>query len=255
VTAPLVQVEGLVVDYGKNRALRGVTLDVNVGECLALVGGSGSGKSTLGRAVLALLRPRPRAGRIRFDGRDIGGLTRSELREFRRDAQIVFQDPDGSLNPRMAVGEALEEVLKLTPREGNRPRSVAALLERVGLEAIHGRRYPHELSGGQKQRVSIARALAVGPRFLVLDEPVSALDVSIQAQILTLLSELRMAHDLTYLFISHDLAIVESVADRVAVMADGEIVESGPAQEVFTKPREEYTRRLLASVPRALRRT
>jgi len=254
VSDALVRVENLVVDYGHTRALRGVSLEIERGEVFALVGGSGSGKSTLGRAILALLRPMPREGHVFFDGRDIGHMSRSDLREFRRDAQIVFQDPDASLNPRMTVGEALGEVLKLNPPKEGRPRLVAELLEQVGLEAVHDRRYPHELSGGQKQRISIARALAVGPRFLVLDEPLSALDVSVQAQILLLLADLRTRHDLTYLFISHDLAIVDNVADRVAVMTAGEIVETGPTSAVFAKPREPYTRSLLAAVPKALRR-
>ena len=251
---PVVQVEDLHVHYGDTEAVRGVSLEVRRGEVLALVGGSGSGKSTVGLTVLGLLRPPPSAGRVLFEGRDVHRQSRSERAAFRSAAQIVFQNPEASLNPRLSVRSALAEVVKRSAPSSQVDRRIADLLEQVGMTAAHARRYPHQLSGGQRQRVSIARALAAGPRFLVLDEPLSALDVSIQAQVLLLLRDLRTRHQLTYLFISHDLALVESVADRVAVMHRGRVVETGPAFEVFADPRDGYTKELVASVPRALRR-
>ncbi len=251
--APLVRVEDLVVDYGTTRALRGVSLDIEEGETLGLVGGSGSGKSTLARAVLALLRTRPRSGRVLYRGRDVYRLSGEELKGFRRDAQIVFQDPDASLNPRMSVGAALREVLRVHPLPEERAYAVDQLLEQVGVDPGAAPRYPHAFSGGQRQRISIARALAVWPRFLVLDEPLSALDVSVAAQILGLLEDLRTSRQLTYLLITHDLAVVEQVADRVAVMHGGEIVEVGRTEEVFERPRHPYTKRLLGAIPAALR--
>ena len=249
-SSALVVVDSLFVDYDGAPALKGVSLEVERGEVLALVGGSGSGKSTLARTLLRLGRS-PAAGSITYDGRSVYDMSRSELAAFRGRAQIVFQDPEASLNPRLTVGAAIGEALVV---HGFDPGpKVPELLEMVGMEAFHADRFPHQLSGGQRQRVSIARALAVQPEFLVLDEPLSALDVSIQAQILILLRELRDEHDLTYLFISHDLAVVERLADRVAVMEAGVVVESGPCADVFGAPREAYTRRLVASIPRASR--
>ncbi len=250
---PLVKVEDLVVAYGKTPVLRGVSLEIEEGETLGLVGGSGSGKSTLARAVLALLRVRPRSGRVLYRGQDVYRLSRAELQSFRRDAQIVFQDPDASLNPRMSVGAALREVLRVHPLPDQRSYAVDQLLEQVGVDPGAADRFPHAFSGGQRQRISIARALAVWPRFLALDEPLSALDVSVAAQILHLLEDLRASRQLTYLLITHDLAVVEQVADRVAVMHDGEIIETGPTPEVFDRPRHPYTKSLLRAIPQALR--
>ena len=231
------------------RAVRDVSLDIDRGEALALVGESGSGKTTLGRCLLRLIEPT--AGRVFIDGIDIGTLRAGALRRFRRRMQIVFQDPAGSLNPRMTVGTAVREPMEiqgLASGDAAR-RRVRDLFAEVGLDPTLMGRYPHELSGGQKQRVGIARALSVRPEFLVLDEPVSALDVSVQAQVLNLLQDLRTAHDLTYLFIAHDLAVVRHIADRIAVMYLGRIVESGPAAAVYQHPRHPYTTALLSAVP------
>lgn len=264
---PLLVVRDLVVTFLRPRrltdrfrgrppsdftAVRGVDLTIDRGETLALVGESGSGKTTTGRAILRLVEPT--AGSVRFDGIDVGATSRSDLRRLRERVQIVFQDPYSSLNPRIAVGAAIEEVLvvhRIGASAAERRERVVALLADVGLGAEHARRYPHELSGGQRQRVGIARALAVDPELLILDEPVSALDVSVQAQIVNLLDDLQDKHGLAYLFIAHDLAVVHHIADRVAVMYLGEIVEEGGVDELFADPRHPYTRALLASIPGA----
>jgi len=241
---------GLLSKRQPVRAVDGVSLEIGEGETLGLVGESGCGKSTLGRAVLRLLEPT--GGRVTIAGTEVTALDARALRTFRRTAQIVFQDPYASLNPRMTVGAAIGEPLEIHGLGGDaagRAAQVAKLLERVGLRSEMAGRYPHELSGGQRQRVGIARALAVEPRFIVADEPLSALDVSIQAQIVNLLVDLQRERGLTFLFISHDLKIVEHVCDRVAVMYFGKIVEVGPAEAIYAAPRHPYTRALLAAVP------
>ncbi len=230
-------------------AVNDVSLRLDKGESLALVGESGSGKTTLGRCLLRLVEPT--SGRITFDGTDVLALRGGTLRRFRRRMQIVFQDPSGSLNPRMRVGPAVREPLEVhaIAKGDAAKRAVHTLFDEVGLDPGLYDRYPHELSGGQKQRVGLARALSVQPDFLVLDEPVSALDVSVQAQVLNLLESLRKTRGLTYLFIAHDLAVVRQIADRVAVMYLGRIVEQGPAEQVYGSPRHPYTEALLSAAP------
>lgn len=233
------------------RALDGLNLELHRGETLALVGESGCGKSTLARCLVRLLEPS--SGDVRFEGTSVLELRGSALKAFRRQVQIVFQDPTGSLNPRLSAAAAVEEVLAvhgLAQVAGDGSRRAAELLERVGLTAAEAVRLPHELSGGQRQRVGIARALAVEPSVLILDEPVSALDVSIRAQIVNLLRDLQSAGDLTYLFIAHDLALVEHLSDRVAVMQGGRVVEEGATERLFQAPRHPHTRELLDAVPR-----
>lgn len=254
---PLLEVRGLVTTFpgpGRSRepirAVDGVDFEVRRGETLALVGESGSGKTTTGRSILRLVEPAE--GAVHFDGLDVRGLGAEELRAFRRRAQIVFQDPYGSLNPRLTVQNMLDEVLRVHGLAGDasgRRARVEGLLERVGLEVSMATRFPHEFSGGQRQRLGIARALAVEPELIVLDEPVSALDVSIQAQIVELLGDLQEERGLAYLFISHDLSLVESISDRVSVMFEGRIVETGTTRQIYTAPRHPYTRALLASIP------
>ncbi|QDX41766.1 ABC transporter ATP-binding protein [Salarchaeum sp. JOR-1] len=230
------------------QAVDGVSFDVTEGETLGLVGESGCGKSTTGETVLRLREPT--GGTVEFDGTDVSDLSGEALKEFRRRAGIVFQDPFASLDPRMTVGQIVREPLDVHG-VANADERVRDLLERVGLSADQFDRYPHEFSGGQRQRVGIARALALEPDFLVLDEPVSALDVSVQAQILNLLEDLQDDLGLTYLFIAHDLSVVRHISDRVAVMYLGEIVETGDVDDIFENPRHPYTQALLESVPRA----
>ena len=262
VTPVLVEGKGLVKEFSAAadwlrrsartiRALDGIDLEIRSGETLGLVGESGSGKSTLGRVLIRLIEPD--AGRVRFDGRDLTSLGGGELRRMRRHFQIVFQDPYGSLNPRMRVGTLVEEPLvihKIGASRAERTDRAAELLREVGLDPGSASRYPHEFSGGQRQRIGIARALACSPRFVVCDEPVSALDPPVAAQIVNLLVDLQQRHGLSYLFVAHDLRLVRHVADRVAVMYLGRIVERGPAADVLREPLHPYTAALRAAVPK-----
>jgi ABC-type oligopeptide transport system ATPase subunit len=231
------------------KAVDGVSFNIRRGETLGLVGESGCGKTTVGRTILRLIEPT--AGEVYFEGRNIFALTKSELKALRRDMQIIFQDPYSSLDPRMPVGASIAEGLAVhgigTPKE--RMEMVIDLLRKVGLEDYHARRYPHEFSGGQRQRIVIARALALRPKFIVCDEPISALDVSIQAQIINLLKELQEEFHLTYLFIAHNLSVIEHVSDRVAVMYLGKIVELTSREELYRNPLHPYTQALLSAVP------
>ncbi len=246
----VLRVEGLSRHFttraGVIRAVDGVSFDLSAGETLGLVGESGCGKSTLARTVVRLLDPT--AGRVLFDGRDVTRVRGRELRALRRDLQIVFQDPYASLNPRMRAGQIISRPLRVQGRYSG-PGRVAELLELVGLDAAAAGRFPHEFSGGQRQRIGIARALALEPRVLVLDEPVSALDVSVRAQIVSLLDRLQRELGLAYLFIAHDLAVVRQLADRVAVMYLGRILETGPRDAVFSSATHPYTQSLLSAVP------
>ncbi|QPC84370.1 dipeptide ABC transporter ATP-binding protein [Phototrophicus methaneseepsis] len=235
---------------GAVKAVDGVSFDVMRGETLGLVGESGCGKSTTGRTVLQLYRPTE--GTVEYEGKDLTSLKGSELRAMRKEMQIIFQDPFASLNPRMTVGSIVSEPLQihnLYPNKKERQQYVEALLERVGLNPYFINRYPHEFSGGQRQRIGIARALALRPSFIVADEPISALDVSIQAQVVNLMEELQSELGLTYLFIAHDLSMVRHICDRVAVMYLGKIVEIGPTAAVYDNPLHPYTQALLSAVP------
>jgi oligopeptide transport system ATP-binding protein len=233
------------------KAVDGVSFSIERGTTVGLVGESGSGKTTIGRALLKL-HPAT-AGEVLFEGRDVLPMPEHEFRPYRRKIQMIFQDPFGSLNPRLSIfqiiGEALEIHFPTMSREDRRAR-VAELLKQVGLKPEMMERYPHEFSGGQRQRIGIARALAVKPEFIVCDEPVSALDVSVQAQIVNLLQDLQDELGLTYLFIAHDLAVVEHISDQVLVMYHGKIVESASSEEIYERPQHDYTRKLLAAVPK-----
>jgi peptide/nickel transport system ATP-binding protein/oligopeptide transport system ATP-binding protein len=259
-TAPVLEVQDLVKHFVVKRtafgrpvatvkAVDGVSFALKPGETLAVVGESGCGKSTVGRLVMRLIEPT--SGRILLGGEDVTSLSDREFRRHRRDIQLIFQDPFASLNPRMTVGEILAEPLMLHSivPAGERRARVAELLRLVGLQPHQATRYPHEFSGGQRQRIVIARALAVEPKIVVCDEAVSALDVSIRAQILNLLKDLQGRLGLAYIFISHDLGVVKHIADRIAVMYLGRIVETGPADRVFADPRHPYTRALLSAIP------
>ncbi len=231
------------------KAVDGVSFDIPRGRTLGLVGESGSGKTTLGRTILRLIPPT--AGSVLFEDRDIFKQGARQLRRLRRDMQIIFQDPFGSLNPRMTVGNIVGEALTVhgIARGGKRREMVAELLERCGLSPEYIHRYPHEFSGGQRQRVGIARALALNPKFIVCDEPVSALDVSIQSQIINLLQDLQQEFGLTYLFIAHNLAVVKHISDEVAVMYLGKVVEKAPAERIYIEPKHPYTMALLSAIP------
>jgi oligopeptide transport system ATP-binding protein len=242
---------GIIFDreIGRVRAVDGVSFDVAEGETLGLVGESGCGKSTLCRAILQLLEPT--SGSVRFDGREIVGLRGRRLQPLRREMQMIFQDPYASLNPRRRVGDIVGDPLRLHGLASGQElkRQVQELLERVGLGPEHYGRFPYEFSGGQRQRIGIARALALRPKLIIADEPVSALDVSIQAQIINLLDELQDEFKLTYIFVAHDLGVIRHVSDRIAVMYLGKVVEIGPAERVYSNPIHPYTLSLLASLP------
>ncbi|HEU4450899.1 MAG TPA: ATP-binding cassette domain-containing protein [Gaiellaceae bacterium] len=243
--------KGILFDrqVGEVKAVDGVSFSIREGRTLGLVGESGSGKSTTGYCVIQLMKPT--SGSVRFQGQELTELDREDLRRMRREMQIVFQDPYSSLDPRMTVGNIVSEPLEVHGIGTRRSRreTVRRLLEVVGFNPNYTNRYPHEFSGGQRQRIGIARALALNPKLIVCDEPVSALDVSIQAQILNLLKDLQRDFGLTYLFISHDLAVVRTMSDDIAVMNQGKLVEVGSAEDVYLRPKDEYTRALFTAVP------
>jgi oligopeptide transport system ATP-binding protein len=242
---------GILIDreVDQVRAVDGISFSIPRGQTLGLVGESGSGKTTASRAVMQLIKPT--AGSVKFEGREIAGLSRRQMRPLRREMQMIFQDPYASLNPRKRIGQIVGDPLR---RQGVASGSelrkrVNELLDRVGLQTEHYNRFPHEFSGGQRQRIGIARALALQPKLVIADEPVSALDVSIQAQIINLLDDLQDEFGLTYLFVAHDIGVVRHISDRIAVMHDGKIVEEGSADQVCERPVDAYTKKLLAAVP------
>lgn len=255
---PLLSVQGLVKEFHMRsqrrsrrkrvvQAVTNVSFDVARGETLGLVGESGSGKTTVGRCILRLIEPT--SGTVTFEGRDLAQVEAEEMRTLRRKMQIVFQDPYASLDPKMTVGASIAEPLVVQGVPGNHDEKVVNLLELVGLAADHARRFPHEFSGGQRQRIGVARALALDPALIVLDEPVSALDVSIQAGVVNLFADLQARLGMSYIFIAHDLSVVRHIADRVAVMYLGKIMEIGPAEQVYERPTHPYTKALLSAVP------
>jgi oligopeptide/dipeptide ABC transporter ATP-binding protein len=259
VSQPVIEVEELVKVFPVRRAkgirvtkrlvqaVSDVSFTIDERETLGLVGESGSGKSTLGRCVLQLIEPS--AGSVKYKGTELVGMSKEQLRPLRRELQIVFQDPFASLDPRLTVGDAIDEPLQIHKIPGDHTMRVKQLLDLVGLSPDHSSRYPHEFSGGQRQRIGVARALALDPTFIVLDEPVSALDVSIQAGVINLLEDLQDELDLSYLFIAHDLSVVRHTSDRVAVMYLGKIMEVGPAEEVYMAAAHPYTQALLSAIP------
>jgi len=259
---PLIEVQDLKVHFpvlgglmrhkvGEVRAVDGVSFTIEPGKTVGLVGESGSGKTTVGRAIIKLIPAT--SGTVLYRGKSLLPLGEKEFRPLRRKLQIIFQDPFGSLNPRMTCGDIISEAMEIhfpSMTRADRAAEVRRLLETVGLTAAMATRYPHEFSGGQRQRIGIARALAVNPEFIVCDEPVSALDVSVQAQIVNLLRDLQQSRGIAYLFIAHDLAVVEHISDRVLVMNRGKIVEQGTPEQIYNDPQDPYTRSLLAAVPK-----
>lgn len=247
----ILEVKNLTQQFGSIKAVDGISFDVYKGETLGLVGESGCGKSTTGRSIIRLYDMTD--GEIKFKGEDINGKkSKRDLKEFNREMQMIFQDPYASLNPRMTAGEIIEEGFEihgLYKNKKERKEKIGSLLEVVGLNREHANRYAHEFSGGQRQRIGIARALSLNPSFIIADEPISALDVSIQAQVVNLLKELQRKHGLTYLFIAHDLSMVKYISDRIAVMRRGKILELGTSEEIYQNPIHPYTKSLLSAIP------